>query len=392
MAHLLHGSDSDVLPMPPRYTAVRFSLLKVLAACAVFSVPLCSRAISFSNRYRSPRSAERPVRKATRIIVLHTTEAGARSSLNKLSERGEAHYCIDEKGVVYRIVDRNREAFHAGRSMWNGKEECDSYSIGIEVVGYHDKPITLYQIDAIKELLAILQKEYRIDDAHVVCHSHVAYGAPNKWQKRNHRGRKRCGMLFAMPSVRSRLGLSSKPAYDPDVRARRLVVGDQYLEKVLYGKVDTMKTAYRRDATPKPKPGIFATLFSKKSPDMANEPEQESYYGKPPDGAAGKPVKKTAPAKSEKVATKQTSPKPISKPSPKPRAVTSKEPTGLKDLEDRVKYRELGTLSKKSTPYRIVGRNWNASTTYYYSKGRIIRGDRLDPKRVTPGMRVFIRK
>lgn len=363
----------------------------------LFLAPHCADALSFSNRYRSPRSAERPMRKATSIIVLHTTEAGARSSLNKLSERGEAHYCIDEKGVVHRIVDRNREAYHAGRSMWNGREECDSYSIGIEVVGYHDKPVTLYQIEAIRELLAILQKEYRVDDAHVVCHSHVAYGAPNKWQKRNHRGRKRCGMLFAMPSVRSRLGLRSKPAYDPDVRARRLVVGDPYLEKVLYGKTDTMSGYYARNVAPKPKPGIFATLFSKKSPDMPNEPEQESYYGKPPGGTAGKPAKNgDAPvargrdAVAAKPAPKKTSPPPAASQPGRPKS--SQEPRSLKDLEDRVRFREIGVLGRKSTPYRIVGRNWNSSATYYYFKGRIIRGDRLDPRRAAPGMRVFIRK
>ena len=233
--------------MPPRFTAAGDAFLKTLTVCLALVVPFCTQALSFSNRYRSPRNPERAIRQSTKLIVLHTTEAGARSSLNKLCERGEAHYCIDEKGVAYRIVDRNREAFHAGRSMWNGKEECDSYSIGIEVVGHHDKPVTLAQLDAIRELVGMLQKEYKIDDAHVVCHSHVAYGAPNKWQKRNHRGRKRCGMLFAMPSVRQRLNLKSKPAYDPDVRARRLVVGDPYLERVLYGKVDTMASKIGRN-------------------------------------------------------------------------------------------------------------------------------------------------
>ncbi len=374
----------------------------MLAAFSLFAAPLRSEALSFSNRYRSPRSAERPLRKSTRIIVLHTTEAGARSSLNKLSERGEAHYCIDEKGVAYRIVDRNREAFHAGRSMWNGKEECDSYSIGIEVVGHHDKPVTLYQIDAIRDLLAILQKEYKIDDAHVVCHSHVAYGAPNKWQKRNHRGRKRCGMLFAMASVRERLGLKSRPTHDPDVRAKRLVVGDAYLEKVLYGKVDTMASHYRRRVKqPQAKPGLFATLFSKKSPEMDGEPEQESYYEKPPGGADGKPAGKGAPAPAKAPAAKKAAKAPAAKASPA-KAASAKaspagarkggEPASLKDLEDRLKFRELGTLGRKSTPYRIVGKAWNSPSTYYYVRGRIVRGDRFDAKKAVPGTRVFIRR
>ena len=219
---------------------------------------LAADALVLKDDYRSPRNPERRVRKATTLIVLHTTEAHAKSSLNKLSERGEAHYCVVEDGTVYRIIDRNREAYHAGRSMWAGKEDCDEYTIGIEVVGHHDKPATEKQLKAINELVATLQKTYKLKDSQVVCHSHVAYGAPNKWHKKKHRGRKRCGMLFAMPSVRSRLGLSSRPAYDPDVKAKRLVQGDKFLERVLYGNVDTMAKQYARrkaqaiKAKPKP--------------------------------------------------------------------------------------------------------------------------------------------
>lgn len=237
--------------------SIFFSLAFVLAADALV----------LKDDYRSPRNPERRVRKATTLIVLHTTEAHAKSSLNKLSERGEAHYCVVEDGTVYRIIDKNREAYHAGRSMWAGKEDCDEYTIGIEVVGHHDKPATEKQLKAINELVETLQKTYKLKDSQVICHSHVAYGAPNKWHKKKHRGRKRCGMLFAMPSVRSRLGLSSRPAYDPDVKAKRLVQGDKFLERVLYGRVDTMAKHYARGKAQvikaKPKPAVKVKVPSK---------------------------------------------------------------------------------------------------------------------------------
>ena len=102
-----------------------------LALALFASAPLLAAPLVVNDSYRSPRNKERPLRKATTLIVLHTTEAHAKSSLNKLSERGEAHYCVVENGTVYRIVDHNREAFHAGRSMWQGKEDCDEFSIGI---------------------------------------------------------------------------------------------------------------------------------------------------------------------------------------------------------------------------------------------------------------------
>ena len=354
-------------------------VLKTLAMWVALLAPLCAGALSFSNRYRSPRNPERPVRKATRLVVLHTTEAGARSSLNKLSERGEAHYCIDEKGVVHRIVDRNREAFHAGRSMWCGHEDCDNHSIGIEVVGFHDKPVTLAQIDAIRELVAILKKEYRLKDTQIVCHSHVAYGAPNKWHKRKHRGRKRCGMLFAMPSVREKLGLKSKPAYDPDVRANRLVVGDAYLHKVLYGNTDTMVGKLGRNVAPEPKK-FFSSFFSKKPPEMENEPEKENYYSKTP---SEDPKTKPPQNKMEKS---------ISAHPASAKKAPGIDPASIRELDDKTRFAEAGVLNGKRGPFAVAGKNWNSKNTFYYTKGRIIRGDRLDPKKVSPGTRVFIRK
>ena len=263
--------------------------------------------------FRSPRNKERPLRKATRLIVLHTTEAHARSSLNKLSERGEAHYCLTEKGEAYRIVDRDREAFHAGRSMWNAKEDCDEFSIGIEVVGHHDQAMPVVQLEALKELVARLKKMYGVADAQVVCHSHVAYGAPNQWHKCKHRGRKRCGMLFAMPSVRAKLGLRARPAYDPDVRAKRLIQADDYLNTVLYGNTDTMASTYGR-----PKAALVAAPPAP-APKAAPRPP-----AKVPAKAAPKVVAKTPPKAAPKTAPKvvaktppKAAPAPVAKPAPK---------------------------------------------------------------------------
>ncbi len=186
--------------------------------------------------YYSPRNTERPPRTSTEFIILHTTEGPARGSLRKLHSRGEAHYFVNTDGRVLRIIHRDRVAFHAGRSMWNGKSDLDNCSIGIELVGYHDREITAAQYAALKELLRQLQGIYRIPDEKVLTHSMVAYGPPNAWHKRSHRGRKRCGMLFARDSVRRKIGLNKKPSYDPDVRAGRLVNADRQLAKILYGR------------------------------------------------------------------------------------------------------------------------------------------------------------
>ena len=166
-------------------------MFRAVFICLVCILQVAAAPLVLKDDYYSPRNKERRPRKATTLIVLHTTEAHAKSSLNKLCERGEAHYCVVENGTVYRIIDRDREAFHAGRSMWNGKEDCDTYAIGIEVVGHHDQAVTLQQLDALRALLDKLKQAYKLKDWQVVCHSHVAYGAPNTWHKKKHRGRKR---------------------------------------------------------------------------------------------------------------------------------------------------------------------------------------------------------
>ena len=339
------------------------SVLPGVLAAAVCIASMQAAAIDVSNRYRSPRNQERKVRTSTELIVLHTTEAPARSSLNKLSERGEAHYCVTEDGSVYRIVDRDREAFHAGRSMWNGKEDVDKFSVGIECVGYHDKEMGLVQIRAIRDLVKELQKMYKIPDERVVCHSHVAYGAPNKWQKKNHRGRKRCGMLFAMPSVRAQLGLARRPASDADVRAKRLVVGDDYLKRVLYGSVDTMKGKY---------------------PAVAAVPSQAKSSG----GLFGwlKGGKGDAPP--------ATPPRAVirAKPTPKPTAnPPSAPPKTIAELKTRG-YEMKGVVAKGITASQIAGGRWNSSDTYYTIRNKIIPGSRIDPAHIEKGMCVWMKK
>ena len=318
-------------------------------------------AINASMRYRSPRNPERRVRASTELIVLHTTEAPARSSLNKLSDRGEAHFCVTEEGSVYAIVDRDRVAFHAGRSMWNGKEDVDNFSIGIECVGYHDKSMPMPQIAAIRELVKDLQRMYRLPDYCVVCHSHVAYGSPNKWQKRKHRGRKRCGMLFAMPSVRRVLELKSRPAFDADTRSGRLTVGDDYLQKVLYGRTDTMLAAYRPSA---PKP-------------VAPPPRPKPIVRTPPAPNPRPVVRTQSPAKPVVQA------KPSSRPTGAPKSIAQLKLAG---------FVEKGTVSKTVSALKIAGGKWNAADTYYTIRGKVVPGNTIDSAHIENGMSIWMKK
>ncbi len=197
---------------------------------------ISNQRVNVDTKYRSPKNKQRPARKSTQYIILHTTEGGARGALEKLSANGECHYVVDVGGRIYSIIDKTRVAYHAGLSMWNGKTGLDSIALGIEIVGYHNKDITAAQYKSLKFLLHDLKTTYRIPDENVLTHSMIAYGNPNRWQKKRHRGRKRCAMFLALPSARAKLGLLRKPAFDPDVRAGRLVDADPDLSKMLYMK------------------------------------------------------------------------------------------------------------------------------------------------------------
>ena len=348
------------------------------ARAAVLSAVLClmtamtlNASINASTRYRSPRNPERKVRTSTELIVLHTTEAPAKSSLNKVSDRGECHYVVTEEGTVYAIIDRDREAFHAGRSMWKGKEDVDKFSIGIECVGKHNEPMGIVQLRAIASLVGELKKMYRISDENVVCHSHVAYGPPNRWHKVKHRGRKRCAMLFATPSVRRILGLSVRPKVDLDVRAKRLVVADSYLNSVLYGSFDPMAKHYPQ----KPAPAVVAA--PPKQPPKPRQAASQQKSAPAPQKPAVAPKQASAP---KPAAQKQAA-------APKP----ALPPKTEKELAERG-WKLKGTIEKGVTVSRIAGKDWNSPQTYYSCRGKVVSGKEVDPAHVQVGTKVWMKK
>jgi hypothetical protein len=210
----------------------RLAAVTLLLAWALVGTAEATK-LRISNRY-SPLNRVRDAREQTDYIILHTTEGNGGPSLQRVRQSGLAHYIVMLDGRVHRVIKRQLVARHAGRSMWDGRENLDQHSIGIEVVGYHNKPLRDVQITALAELIRQLQGIYDIPDDRVITHSMVAYGLPNRWHHHAHRGRKRCGMQFAQPDLRARLGLHARPLRDPDVLAGRLVEADPYLAMVLY--------------------------------------------------------------------------------------------------------------------------------------------------------------
>jgi hypothetical protein len=181
-------------------------------------------------------------RKQTKYIIVHTSELGREMTLRVVlkgkrlrnggkTDGGHTHYVIARNGRTYRIVDKKYIADHAGLSMWNGETDISKISIGIELVGYHYAPITESQYRSVGILIDILQEVYGLDDRAVLTHSQVAYGKPNRWFRKNQRGRKRCARNF----IREKAEVGPTWPYDPDVRAGRLLA-DVQLAEIYYGR------------------------------------------------------------------------------------------------------------------------------------------------------------
>ncbi|GLH40832.1 N-acetylmuramoyl-L-alanine amidase [Pseudomonas moraviensis] len=120
------------------------------------------------------------------FVVVHYTSASLARSLQLLT-RGEvsSHYLIgDDKGAtIYKLMDENQRAWHAGESQWQGRTWLNSSSIGIEIVnpGYKDTPTgrlwypySEAQIQSLITLLKDISQRNGISPRHIIGHSDIA--------------------------------------------------------------------------------------------------------------------------------------------------------------------------------------------------------------------------
>lgn len=177
----------------------------------------------------SPWNKEAEMRPYTRYIVLHTTGASDKSSINSIKNDGSAHYVINTNGEIHLIVLEDKIANHAGESIWDGKTQLNYYSLGVEIVGYSEKELTGEQYNSLGFLVKYLQGRYEIPDENVLSHAAVAYSISNNPFIYACRGRKVDGININM----QRLGIYARPIYDPDVLSG-IVVPSPNLEKILY--------------------------------------------------------------------------------------------------------------------------------------------------------------
>lgn len=101
-----------------------------------------------------------------------------------------AHLLISREGVVTQYVPFGRKAWHAGKSDFKGRDNCNDYSIGIELEGTDFEGFTEHQYESLIKVVKALQREYPgLTSDRIVGHSDIAPGRKTdpgpffKWSK-----------------------------------------------------------------------------------------------------------------------------------------------------------------------------------------------------------------
>jgi N-acetylmuramoyl-L-alanine amidase len=133
----------------------------------------------------SPNHNER--RHPVTLLVLHYTGmesgAAARARMQDPAAEVSAHFMVWEDGRITRLVPETRRAWHAGVSSWQGLDDLNSRSVGIEIVnGGHDYPLPGgalppypdVQIAAVIALSREIMAHHAIAQTGLVGHSDIA--------------------------------------------------------------------------------------------------------------------------------------------------------------------------------------------------------------------------
>ncbi|MGY0197377.1 1,6-anhydro-N-acetylmuramyl-L-alanine amidase AmpD [Leptothrix sp. BB-4] len=85
-----------------------------------------------------------------------------------------AHFVIRRDGALLQFVPLQGRAWHAGVSHWKGRDNCNDFSIGIELEGLEGRTFAAVQYRALAHLLRRLARVLPLRE--VAGHEHVAPG------------------------------------------------------------------------------------------------------------------------------------------------------------------------------------------------------------------------
>lgn len=147
----------------------------------------------FARRLESPNFGARPAGTAIELIVIHSIslppgqygtgqvqaffcnqlDGAAHPYFASLSGlKVSAHFFIERTGALWQFVGCGARAWHAGASGWRGRDNCNDYSIGIELEGLPAETFEDAQYETLGSLCAALGERHPITG--VAGHQHIA--------------------------------------------------------------------------------------------------------------------------------------------------------------------------------------------------------------------------
>ncbi len=91
--------------------------------------------------------------------------------------RVSAHLLIDREGEIVQFVPFHKRAWHAGVSEFNGRENCNDFSIGIELEGADNVDYEAAQYDVLVQVTKALQQKWpSLKEENIRGHCHIAPG------------------------------------------------------------------------------------------------------------------------------------------------------------------------------------------------------------------------
>lgn len=148
-----------------------------------------------ARRVPSPNFGKRPAGAEVSLVVIHNIslppgEFGGdwieRFFTNRLdpdahpyfatiaAQQVSAHFLVRRDGEAVQFVSCDDRAWHAGVSSWCGRDNCNDYSVGIELEGTDDCAFTEAQYACLWRLLAALGRRYPV--AAAAGHQEIAPG------------------------------------------------------------------------------------------------------------------------------------------------------------------------------------------------------------------------
>lgn len=85
-----------------------------------------------------------------------------------------AHLFIERNGSVTQFVNFNDRAWHAGQSAYLGHQNCNDFTIGIELEGADDMPFEAAQYQVLGQIIVAIYDAYPATRRHLMGHSDIA--------------------------------------------------------------------------------------------------------------------------------------------------------------------------------------------------------------------------